>query len=158
MSSLLIQDLYQVNPSSSKTDSLIVNNSSWFSTLTSLNISIIVLNISLFILIWNFFISFFYIADFFYYYKIENEDNFEIEEKSINRLYLAMRIWITTVPSLIMVVLAIFFSSNQLVFFSLAILFYIFKIIYDLRLFGRVTEYFNWYNNIFTNLKKLRLK
>lgn len=158
MSSLLIQDLYQVNPGSSKTDSVIVNNSSWISSLAGLNISIIVLNISLFILIWNFFISFFYIADFFYYYKIENEDNFEIEKRSIDKLYLAMRIWITTIPSLIIVVLAILLPSNQLIFFSLAIFLYVFKMIYDLRLFGKVTEYFNWYSDIFTNLRKLRLK
>lgn len=158
MSVLLLQDLYQVNPSDPKSQSIIPNNSFQLPSFINLNIGSTVLNISIFIFIWNFFISFLYISDFFYYFKFENEDNFEIEKKAMQRLYLAIRVWVTTLPSLFMIIAAIYWSSSQLVFFSLSILFYIFKIIYDLKLFTKITDYFNWYNDIFTNLRKLRLK
>lgn len=157
MSKLLIQDLYKVNEPGVQEQRFGTNTFELFNW-SSLDLTSLIVNISIFIFLWNIFVSFFYISDFFYCYRIAGDDDFEVEKTGIDRLYGAIKIWLTTLPSILSIIGGLFLSQSRLVLFGLALFFYILKIVYDLRSFAKISVYFSWYTDIFVNLRKLRLK
>lgn len=157
MSKLLIQDLYKVNEPGVQEQRFGTNTFELFNW-NSFDLTSLIVNITIFIFLWNIFVSFFYISNFFYCYKIAGDDVFEVEKTGIDSLRGAIKTWLTTLPSTLLIIVGLFLNQSRFVLFGLALFCYILKIIYDLRSFAQISVYFSWYTNIFVNLKKLRLK
>ena len=158
------QDLFQSTSNQSVIKPVIIEpnnlnltnvNTQIANTLTNVSLNEWVYQLNIFAIIWTLTLSFLFVSDFFFYYKLESDSNFEREAQGIKSLKRALSPWLRYIPFWICIVLSALFSNISVVFNILAIIFWIIKIWGDLLSITTISEYFKGFTKFLKTFNRL---
>ncbi len=158
------QDLFQSTSNQSVTSStpvytnnynLSTINSQVANSLTSFSLNDVVYQMNVFAIVWTIMLSFLFVSDFFFYYKLESDSNFEREMQGVKSLKKALSPWFRYIPFWIVITLSAIFPSVSIVLNIVAILFWVIKIWGDLLSITTISEYFKGFTKFLKTFNQL---